>query len=55
MSIQTMSPPLKPTMLMSAMKSLRKTGISISFVCLLFLYVPDLFSSSEIGITMNDA
>ena len=53
MSIQRKMPPVNPTMLISAMKSLRKTGISASCVAVLFLYVPLLFESSDIGVTMN--
>ena len=53
MSIHMNNPPVKPTMLSSAMKSLRKTGISVSRVAVLFLYVPLLFESSDIGVTMN--
>ena len=53
MSIHMKTPPVNPTMLIRAMKSLRKTGISISVVAYMFLYVRYSFESSDIGVTMN--
>ena len=53
--IQVREAPVNPMFETNAIASFMKTSIATSIVCVLFLYVRLLFSSSNIAVTVNQS
>ena len=52
-SIHAIVAPVKPTIETRAIASFRKLSMSVSVVAIMFLYVRNLFWSSNIAVTVN--